>query len=185
LAISIHYLEPFNYVFGTYYEPFNWTDDEGNLYLYGPDLTWGNSMDYYSLLEDFKLMKRFFVDKGIPVIINKVGVLTEEKKEIESIREYLYMLFSLSLDFDGIMCCLWDTSNKIFGNMNFYDRTNDIWYDEKIKNNFLQISKGKNIKPKDYFFHTTFESIEVSLYDNYLFLMNIIRNSIFKRFIIK
>jgi endoglucanase len=170
LAISIHYLEPFNFVLDPYYEPFNWTDDEGFLYISAPELIWGNSKDYYSLFEDFKLMKRFFVDKGIPVIINKVGVLTEEKKEIESIREYLYMLFSLSLDFDGIMCCLWDTSNKIFGNMNFYDRTNDIWYDEKIKNNFLQISKGKYIKPKDYFFNTTFESTDISLYVNSLLL---------------
>jgi hypothetical protein len=109
-------------------------------------------------------MKRSFVDKGIPVIINKVGVLTEEKKEIESIREYLYMLFTFSLDYDGIMCCLWDTSNKTFGDMNFYDRTNDIWYDEKLKNNFIQISKGKYIKPKDYYFNTTFRTIDTSLF---------------------
>ena len=31
--------------------------------------------------------------------------------------------------------------------MNFYDRTDDNWYHEKIKNNFLQISKVKYIKP--------------------------------------
>ena len=41
-------------------------------------------------------MKSYFVDKGIPIIISEVGVLTEEKKEIESIREYLYMIFSIS-----------------------------------------------------------------------------------------
>ena len=63
-------------------------------------------MDYYQMLEDFELIKNSFVDKGIPVILNKVGVLTEEKKEIKSIREYLYVLFSLSLDYDGIMSCL-------------------------------------------------------------------------------
>jgi hypothetical protein len=45
--------------------------------------------------------------------------------------------------------------------MNFYDRTNDIWYDEKIKNNFIQISKGKYIKPKDYYIYTTFESTNI------------------------
>ena len=55
-------------------------------------------------------------------------------------------------------CAVWDTSNKDFGDMNFYDRTNDIWYDEKIKNNFLQISKGKYIKPKEFYINTTFES---------------------------
>ena len=94
-------------------------------------------MDYFRLFEDFKLVKSCFVDKGIPVINIEVGVLTEEKKEIESIREYLYMLFSLSSDYDGIMCCPWDTSNEMFGEMNFYDRTNDIWYDEKMKDNFF------------------------------------------------
>ena len=44
--------------------------------------------------------------------------------------------------------------------MNFYDRTNDIWYDEKIKNIFLQISRGKYINPKDYYINTTFESTD-------------------------
>ena len=45
-------------------------------------------------------MKSYFVDKGIPIIINEVGVLTEEKKEIESIREYLYVLFSIASEYD-------------------------------------------------------------------------------------
>ena len=167
LAVSINYLEPNDFVYDSYYEPYNWTSDEGLTYIYGPKIIWGNSMDYYRIFEDFELMKRSFVDKGIPVIINKVGVLTEEKKEIESIREYLYMLFTLSLDYDGVICCLWDTSNRTFGDMNFYDRTNDIWYDEKLKNNFIQISKGKYIKPKDYYFNTTFKTSEISIsYDS-------------------
>ena len=38
------------------------------------------------------MIKQFYVDKGIPVILGEVGVLTEYKKEIESIREYIYML---------------------------------------------------------------------------------------------
>ena len=47
--------------------------------------------------------------------------------------------------------------------MNFYDRTNDIWYDEKIKNNFLQISREKYIKPNDFFINTTFESTDAEI----------------------
>jgi hypothetical protein len=151
-------------VFERYYEPFNWTDYDGYYYMLSPTLKWGYISDYNKLFEDFKLIKSSFIDKGIPVIISEVGVFTEEKKEIESIREYLYVLFSISLDYDGIMCCLWDTSNKIFGDMNFYDRTNDIWYDEKIKNNFLQISKEKYIKPVDYIINTTFESTDVHFF---------------------
>jgi len=164
LAVSIHYYSPYDFVYDFYYEPYNWTDYEGYVYIYEPKLIWGNSREYHQMFTHFELLKSYFVDKGIPIIISEVGVYTEERKKIESIREYLYMLFSLSSDYDGIMCCLWDTSNKIFGNMNFYDRTNDIWYDEKIKNNFLQISRGKNIKPKDYYIYTTFESTDVYYY---------------------
>jgi len=174
LAISLHYFVPYEYVLVNYFEPYNLTNYEGIIYTYIPKLIWGNSLEYHKMYEDFELMKRFFVDKGIPVIISEVGVLTEEKKEIESIREYLYMLFSLSSDYDGIMCCLWDTSNKKFGDMNFYDRTNDIWYDEKIKNKFLEISKGRYIKPKDYFIRTTFESTGIVNY--YESLMIIFEN---------
>ena len=160
MAVSIHYYEPFDFALEKYYEPFNWIDDNGYIYWFGPTLIWGSFSEYNKIFDDFKLIKSTFVDKGIPVIINEVGILTEEKKEIESIREYLYILFSISSDYDGIMCCLWDTSNKIFGDMNFYDRTNDIWYDKKIKDNFLQISRGKYIKPKEYYINTTFESVD-------------------------
>ena len=80
------------------------------------------------------------------------------------------MLFSISSDYDGIMCCLWDTSNEKFGNMNFYDRTNDIWYDEKIKNNMLQISKGKYIKPLKFLINTTFESSNIIYYYESLYI---------------
>ena len=96
-------------------------------------------------------MRNTFVNNGIPIIIGEVGVLTEEKKNIESIREFLFMEFSISSDYDGIMSCLWDTSNKNFGDMNYYDRNNDIWYDEKIKENFLIISKNKYVKPKNFY----------------------------------
>ena len=160
LAVSIHYYEPFDFALEKYYEPFNWIDDKGYIYWFGPTLIWGSFSEYNKIFDDFKLIKSTFVDKGIPVIINEVGILTEEKKEIESIREYLYILFSISSDYDGIMCCLWDTSNKIFGDMNFYDRTNDIWYDEKIKNNFLQISRDEYIKSIDYIINTNFESVD-------------------------
>jgi len=71
-------------------------------------------------------IKSCFVDKGVPVILSEVGVLTEEKKRNRIYKGiFIYVIF-FSLDYDGIMCCLWDTPNKTFGDMNFYDRTNDI-----------------------------------------------------------
>ena len=57
------------------------------------------------------------------------------------------------------MSCLWDTSNKTFGDMNYYDRKNNIWYDEKIKNNFKIISRGKCINPFDFYIYNNVENI--------------------------
>ena len=52
-----------------------------------------------------------------------------------------------------------DTSNKEFGDMNYYDRENDKWYDEKLKENFIQISRGKYIKPMDFYIKIHFETV--------------------------
>jgi hypothetical protein len=161
-AVSIHYYIPSTFTREYYFEPFTWTDGNGIIYYYEPTSTWGIQDDYFKIITDFELMKNTFISKGIPIIISEVGVLTEEKKNIESIREYFYMVFSISSDFDGIMCCLWDTSNKVFGDMNFYDRGNDSWYDDKIKENFIQISRGKNVRPVDFYFKTHFETVSMA-----------------------
>ena len=78
------------------------------------------------------------------------------------------MIFSISLDYDGIMPCLWDTSNKEYGNMNYYDRENDKWYDNKLKENFIQISRGKYIKPIDFYIKTHFEVVTIPYYEDSL-----------------
>ena len=158
LALSLHYYVPPEFTTEYYFDPFNWIDYEGNSYNYGPTLNWGIEGDYFQLVTDFELMKNSCMNKGIPIVITEVGVLTEEKKELESIREYLYTLFSISLDY-GIMCCLWDTSNKEYGEMNYYDRENDKWYDEKLKENFLEISKGNYIKPIDFYIKIHTETV--------------------------
>ena len=74
----------------------------------------------------------------------------------------MYTIFSITSDYDGIMSCLWDTSNKEFGDMNYYDRENDIWYDKKLKENFVQISRGKYIKPKEFYIKTHFETVTMN-----------------------
>jgi len=161
LAVSIHYLVPSSFTREYYFEPFTWTDGNGVVFSYEPTLSWGNQDEYFQIITDFESMKNVFVSKGIPIIISEVGVLTEEQKKLESIREYFYTIFSLSSDYDGIMTCLWDTSNKVYGDMNFYDRENDIWYDEKLKDNFIEISRGKYVKPKDFFIKTHFETVTI------------------------
>ena len=162
LAVSIQYYNPTRFTKEHYFDPYSWTDYDGIEYYFEPTLSWGNSEEYLQIITDFETMRNTFVNKGIPIIINEIGVFTEDKKKIESIREYLYMIFSISSDFNGIMPCLWDTSNKKFGDMNFYDRENDKWYDDKLKENFLQISRGKYIKPMDFYIKIHFETITMT-----------------------
>jgi len=172
LALSLHYFAPISFTMEAYFEPYNWTGNDGYIYSYEPILSWGSQEEYSQIITDFEIMKNNFVDKGIPVIISEVGVLTEERKKLESIREYLYMIFSISSDYDGIMPCLWDTSNKEYGDMNFYDRENDKWYDDKFKENIIQISRGKYIKPVDFYIKTHFETTSI-LYLGGDFIMKI------------
>lgn len=165
LAISFQYYSPFDFTIETYFDNFNITDEEtGDVTIFQPKLTWGNDNDYNSLFTDFNLMKTAFLDKKIPIIITATGVFTEEKKELKSIRKYLYSIFSLASEYEGIMSCLWDSSKNIVNtdkyypyNMNYYNREKDEWYDDKIKNIFLQISKGKNLKISDYYFNSNKE----------------------------
>ena len=164
LALSLHYYVPISFTTEAYFEPYNWTFSDDSIYFYEPALSWGNQDEYIQIITDFELIKNTFVNKGIPVIISEVGVYTEERKKLESIREYLYTVFSLSSDYDGIMSCLWDTSNKEYGNMNFYDRENDRWYDDKLKENFLEISRGKYIKPRDFYIKTYFETVSITYF---------------------
>ena len=121
-------------------------------------MTWGDEGDYIQLLRNFNTLKEFYVDKNIPIIIGEVGVVTEYNRELSSIREYLYAVLSLSSDYDGIMACLWDTSNKTMGDMNYYDRVNNEWYDKTIKNFIHYISRKKHINSFDYYYLTNIET---------------------------
>ena len=49
------------------------------------------------------------------------------------------------------MSVLWDISKNTAGDMNFYNRETDKWYDEQIRDNFVKISSGKYVKPTDYY----------------------------------
>lgn len=67
------------------------------------------------------------------------------------------------------MSCLWDTSNKTFGDMNYCDRNNDIWNDEKIKGNLI-ISKNKHVKPKNFYIKTNYETKYILNYDGMFYI---------------
>ena len=93
LAISIHYYIPNKFVIEPDDNPWTWIDGSGNVVITPPLTQWGTYYDYKDMFNDFQTMKRTYLDKGIPIIITEIGVLTEQKKELESIREYIYFEF--------------------------------------------------------------------------------------------
>ena len=136
-AITINYFDPYNFCGG----------NEAN---------WGSENDYKNMFANFATLKTSFIDKGIPIAIVATGVLTNSNKGKETIREYFFFLYSLSLSFNGMMSCLWDTSTADY---QYYDRENDKWFDEELKNNFKKLSKGKFVKPTDFSYISNTDTI--------------------------
>jgi hypothetical protein len=157
-AVSFNYYIPERFTLELDSDHWTYVIDN-NTYEVLPITQWGNKDHYEEMFNNFENIKKAFLDNQIPVIINEVGVLTEEEKEPKSIREFLLTLFALTTDYDGIMTCLWDTSKKGAGNMNYYDKENDRWYDEKIRDFLAKISKGEYVKPTEYYFFSNQETV--------------------------
>ena len=160
IAISIHYYIPVYFTVERDDDPWYYIDGEGKKIIITPMTKWGEDNHYKEMFSYFELMKKTFVEKGIPVIITEVGVLTEQKKEIESIRKYLFFEFSMSTSYKGIMSCLLDKSNRIYADINYFDRINYKWFDEKIGENFRKIYRGNFINPTNYYLSTNLETVK-------------------------
>ena len=166
-AISIHYYLPSHFAMEPDSNPWIYIY-EGNEIIIKPLTVWGNDNDYKEMITHFETLKKTYLDNGIPIIITETGVLTEEKKELESIRKYLFAVFSMSGSYNGIMSCLWDNSVKNKGEMNYFNRINNQFFDEKIGENFKKISKGKYVKPTDYIIFTNNDITYTVNSDGYL-----------------
>jgi endoglucanase len=153
LAISVHYYFPSTFTLESDRNPWSYTVGS-EVHIIPPLTKWGDEGHYNDMIKHFDNLKRFYIDKGIPVIITEVGVVTEELKDIDSIIYYLNALFSFSSEYKGFMACLMDTSNRNVGNMNYINRDTNQWYNEKIRNSIKKISKGKNVKITDYFIYS-------------------------------
>ena len=147
MAVSIHYYYPLQFTLEK--------DDNPSTSM----TKWGGDYNFKEMFTNFETLKKSFVDKSIPIIITEIGVVTVAKKEIESIRDYIFAEYSLSSSYNGIMSCLWDNSNPNVGDMNYYDRINYKFYDEKIGENLRKISRGKFIKPTDYYIKLNKETV--------------------------
>ena len=157
-AISIHYYLPSQFTVESDKNPWTWTDDNGIVHEITPMTTWGTEADYKEMVRNFEKIKAKYTSQGIPVILGEVGVLTEEQKESTSIREFLQAEFAFSSSYDGVMSCLWDTSKNTAGDMNYYNREEDRWYDEGIQNDLYDISIGNYINPTKYYISTNSET---------------------------
>ena len=150
-AISLNYYLPSQFCAEPDDNPWTW-EDNNEIHEITPITSWGSQEDYNDMVSNLETVREYFIDKGIPVIFTETGVLTEQKKDKESIREFLNAIFSFVTNLDGMMVCLWDSSNKIIDGMNYYDKVNRKWFDEKIGDNFKKIGKGKYIKPLEYLY---------------------------------
>ena len=87
-AISIHYYLPEQFTIEPDDNPWTWNDN-GVEKIVQPITVWGDENDYKDMFTNFESMKQVFLDKEIPIIIVEVGVFTEQKKNPESIVNYL------------------------------------------------------------------------------------------------
>ena len=169
-AISIHYYFPSLYggehIYdddGDYYiiyeDDIVWYDYSGEMLVTTPLNDWGvEGDDYYFLYEDFQNYKRKLMDKGIPIIIGEAGILTKNGNA-NLFSQFLYTLFSMSYEYDGIMACLWDNSESNEENKIYYNRETNKWTNEKIKKSIQKISRGNNIRILEYYINTNIEII--------------------------
>ena len=159
LAISLHYYFPSESLDIYDTTPMSWYDKYNFPYKSIPKTEWGIDNDYKELMEKIKILENIFINKGIPVIIGEASILVKSKNNNNSIRQFLYSLFSISLEIGGILPCLWDIPEKISDNMYYYDKDTDKWNDEKIRDILLNISRGKTIKSSEYYSMTNLENI--------------------------
>jgi len=158
-AISIQYYFPSESLNEYETEPLYWNEKYGFTYDAIPITKWGSDYDYKEIMNKMEMLKSIFINKGILVIFAEVGVLSKYNNNASSNREFLYTLFSLTKEINGIMACLWDNSEKISLYNNYYNRETNTWNDEIIKKIINKISKDKGEKSSDYYIITNLEFI--------------------------
>ena len=169
-AISLRYYFPSSYggehIYddeGDYYiikqDDIIWYDYYGRILVTHPLNDWGaESSDYFYMYDEFRSYKNMFMDKGIPVIIGEAGIVSSNSNP-NLFSEFLYVLFSMSYEYDGIMACLWDNPENNEGDKIYYNRETNKWTNEKIKRSIQKISRGNFIKTLDYYIYTNVEII--------------------------
>lgn len=121
-AVSVHYYTPST--FCILEEDASWGKAKTD---------WGSSSDIAELQKYMDMLKKNFVDKGIPVIIGEYGVATKNKQP-ETIRLFLSSVAKEAYDRD--MCpVLWDITNV------FYDRQKCDFIDSVLLEQIMAAKK--------------------------------------------
>ena len=169
LAISLNYFFPGENdieFWDEYYDiiPIVLYDNLGKDYYFLPNYKWGRDKDYKNIMNYFSKLKKLLIDKGFPVVIGGIGIFNKHSEK-DSIIQFLYTIFSISSENEGILPCLWDISEKVEGVMNYYyNKEINEWNDKIIGENFLKISKGNFIKKSNYYYQNNIETEDSSSY---------------------
>jgi hypothetical protein len=122
-------------------------------------------------LNEGKIIKSKF-NLNFPVIIGEVGILNDYIKQDNSIEQFLYTLFSMSYEYDGILPCLWDIPIASMTNLvdkNYYlNKNNNEWSNDKYDIIFNKFAKGKFLKSIDYYNITNLETEDGSYFGYFI-----------------
>ena len=167
LAISIYYYFPCEENNPYNIDPINIYDKLGYSDSIFPFMEWGTSQNYKDIKSNFENLKTNFTDKGFPIIIGEVGIINDNMKKNNSIEQFLYTIFSMSSEYEGILPCLWDIpiiSEADSNYKNFYfNKESKKWSNDKYLKIINKISKGKSIKSFDYYYQTKLQTEDISL----------------------
>jgi endoglucanase len=123
LAVSVHY-----------YTPSTFTLLEKDESWGKMRTTWGTSEDYAELNNYMDMVKKNFIDKGIPVIMGEFGLPVRSNKTQDAIRLYLSAVCNAAYS-RQIAPVLWDTTGD------FYNRTTCQMNDKVLLQQLMSVKQ--------------------------------------------
>lgn len=124
--LSIHYYSPSPFCVATH--DVDWCV---------PETTWGTEEDLAQVRADFDRLAERFLSKGVPVIIGEYGVLTDDNKDVNSIRAYVQKIPEIVMEY-GMCPVLWDSGSS--GDMKYIERASGEFYDSAIRANYRDLA---------------------------------------------
>lgn len=119
IIVSIHY-----------YSPWDFAGNEDSR------SDWGSDADKKELDKGFDLVKKYFIDKGVPVIIGECGATNKGNDDVRASYMEYYIKAAKQR---GITCFIWDNGTK--DEFGLLDRKNNSWYFKKIVESAVNAAK--------------------------------------------